>query len=92
MKKNLFIAVFSIISITAIAQKGPKIEFKAKDNTIDYGKVYKDSDNGVRVFEFTNTGGKPLEIAKVEATCGCTAASYPFLLISKGEKSSIKWC
>jgi hypothetical protein len=41
------------------------------------------------VFEFTNTGGKPLEIAKVEASCGCTAASYPFLLISKGEKSSI---
>ncbi len=43
-----------------LAQDGPKIEFKDKDNTIDYGKVTKEEDSGLRVFEFTNTGNQPL--------------------------------
>lgn len=90
MKKNLFLAVFSIISLTAFSQKGPIIEFKAKDNTIDYGKVYKDNDNGVRVFEFTNTGDAPLIITNVKSTCGCTVPSKPKEPIMPGKSDKIE--
>lgn len=90
MKRILFFAVFSFISLTAFAQKGPKIEFKAKDNTIDYGKVYKDNDNGVRVFEFTNTGDAPLLITNVQSTCGCTVPSKPKEPIMPGKSDKIE--
>jgi hypothetical protein len=53
------------------AQNSPKIEFKAKDNTIDYGTVTKKKDNGIRSFEFTNTGDAPLVITNVLSTCAC---------------------
>ena len=59
------------------AQEGPKIEFKSKDNTVDYGTVNKEDDNGLRSFEFTNTGTAPLLILDAKSTCGCTVPSFP---------------
>lgn len=63
-----------------------KISFK--DSVFNFGTIKADS-VVTHVFEFVNSGGKPLEISSVIASCGCTAASYPFLPISKAEKSSI---
>jgi hypothetical protein len=49
MKKYILIALV-LMNAAAFAQKGAKIEFKDKDNTIDYGTVNKEDDDGVRVF------------------------------------------
>jgi hypothetical protein len=76
MKKYYYLLAL-LIGCTAFAQKGPKIVFSAAENTIDYGKVYKDTDSGVRVFEFKNTGDAPLIIADVQSTCGCTIPTKP---------------
>ena len=76
MKKYLLLTVL-LINATVFGQKGPKIEFKDKDNTIDYGTVYKEDDSGVRTFEFTNTGDEPLIITNVQSTCGCTVPTKP---------------
>jgi hypothetical protein len=59
-----------------VFSKWSKIEFEAKDNTIDYGKVNK-NDNGSRDFIFTNTGNAPLIISNVLSTCGCTVPTKP---------------
>jgi hypothetical protein len=75
MKKSILIAVI-LLNGFVFGQVGPKIEFKAKDNTIDYGTVNKEDDNGLRVFEFTNTGDKPLTIIDAKSTCGCTVPSF----------------
>ena len=64
MKKTLALVAFALISSIGFAQNGPKIEFEAKDNTIDYGMVTK-NDNGTRDFIFTNTGNEPLIITNV---------------------------
>lgn len=66
-----------------------KIEFKAKDNTIDYGTVSKDSDDGMRSFEFTNTGDAPLIITNVQSTCGCTVPTKPTEPIMPGKTGKI---
>ena len=89
MKKVLLIAII-LINTTIFAQAGPKIEFKDKDNTIDYGKVTKDDDNGVRVFEFTNTGNAPLIINNVQSSCGCTVPSKPTEPIAPGKTGKIE--
>jgi hypothetical protein len=75
MKKLIAILCIAFISIGALAQeKTAKIEFKT--DVIDYGTVDKGSD-GVRVFEFTNTGNAPLIISNVKSTCGCTIPKKP---------------
>lgn len=88
MKKVLLITAI-LINASVFAQIGPKIEFKDKDNTIDYGKVNKEDDNGVRSFEFTNTGDAPLIISNVQSTCGCTVPSKPTEPIAPGKTGKI---
>lgn len=90
MKKLLSIFALILIGITAQAQSGAKIEFKAVDNTIDYGTVSKESDNGIRIFEFTNTGDAPLIIKNVQSSCGCTVPSKPKDPILPGQTGKIE--
>jgi hypothetical protein len=88
MKKILFLAVV-LVNASIFAQSGAKIEFKDKDNTIDYGTVNKEDDNGIRSFEFTNTGNAPLIITNVQSTCGCTVPSKPTEPILPGKTGKI---
>ncbi|MCL6294258.1 DUF1573 domain-containing protein [Jejuia spongiicola] len=75
MKQLITILFIGLISFSVNAQdKVAKIEFKSE--TIDYGTIEKGS-NGVRVFEFTNTGEAPLIISKVSSSCGCTIPKKP---------------
>lgn len=75
--------------MSAVGFSQAKIEFKAKDNTIDYGTVSKESDSGVRTFEFTNTGDAPLTITNVQSTCGCTVPTKPTEPIMPGKTGKI---
>ena len=64
----------------------PFIEFQ--EATHDFGNVIQ----GEKVsfgFRFTNTGKTELVIAKVSASCGCTATDYPRNVIKPGEKGVI---
>jgi len=86
MKRIIFIIA---IVYSSVSFSQPKIEFKDKDNTIDYGNVYKDVDSGLRVFVFTNTGDAPLIITNVQSTCGCTVPSKPTDPIMPGKTGEI---
>lgn len=89
MMKNLIAILFiGMISLGVTAQeKVAKIEFKT--NVIDYGTIEKGAD-GVRVFEFTNTGDAPLLISSAKSTCGCTVPNWPKKPILPGESGEIK--
>ncbi len=89
MKNIASLLAIMLFSSLGFAQNGPKIEFKAKDNTIDYGTVSKKSDNGLRTFEFTNTGDAPLLITNVLSTCNCTVPIKPTEPIMPGKKGKI---
>lgn len=89
MKNIASLIAIVLFSNFSFAQSSPKIEFKAKDNTIDYGTVSKKKDNGVRSFEFTNTGDAPLIITNVLSTCGCTVPTKPEAPIMPGKTGKI---
>ncbi|NJW55686.1 DUF1573 domain-containing protein, partial [Salinimicrobium oceani] len=74
MKKLIAIAIFVFAGFAVQAQETARIEFKSE--VIDYGEIQKGSD-GVRVFEFTNTGNVPLVITDVTSSCGCTIPEKP---------------
>ncbi|MBO6879026.1 MULTISPECIES: DUF1573 domain-containing protein [Winogradskyella] len=88
--KNLIAILFvGLISLGSFAQekKVAKIEFKT--DVIDYGTIEKGAD-GVRTFEFTNTGNAPLIISSVKSTCGCTVPKKPKGPIMPGETGEIE--
>ncbi len=88
MKKLVSILTVVLLSFSLHAQeKMPKIEFK--ETTIDYGTIEKGA-NGVRVFEFTNTGDAPLIISKVSSSCGCTVPKKPEGPIMPGQTGEIE--
>ena len=53
------------------------------------GTIEKGAD-GVRVFEFTNTGDAPLIISKVSSTCGCTIPKKPEGPVLPGQTGKIE--
>ncbi len=85
MRKLLLLLAFCA---STVAFSQAKIEF-LNDTTIDYGTVSKDSDSGVRTFEFKNTGNAPLIITNVQSTCGCTVPSKPTEPIMPGKTGKI---
>ena len=89
MMKNLLAVLFvGLMSLGSFAQeKVAKIEFKT--DVIDYGTIEKGAD-GVRIFEFTNTGDAPLVISNVKSTCGCTVPKKPKGPIMPGETGVIE--
>ncbi|BDB55663.1 hypothetical protein GENT5_19680 [Flavobacterium ammoniigenes] len=89
MQKIIAFIIFTLCSNISFSQAA-KIEFSAKENTIDYGRVTKGSDSGIRVFEFTNTGNAPLVITNVLSTCGCTVPTKPEAPIMPGKKGKIE--
>jgi hypothetical protein len=90
MKNLLTLITVILFGINLNAQTGPKIEFKAPDNTIDYGTITKGTDNGIRFFEFTNTGDAPLIIKNVQSTCGCTIPSFSKEPVLPGKTGKIE--
>jgi hypothetical protein len=85
MKQLITLLFIGLLSVSVSAQA--KIEFKS--DTIDYGTIEKGSD-GVRVFEFTNTGDAPLIVSKVTSSCGCTVPKWSKDPISPGKTGEIQ--
>ena len=88
MKKFITILFLGFFGLALSAQeKTAKIEFKTLE--IDYGTIEKGAD-GVRTFEFTNTGDAPLIISNVKSSCGCTVPEWPKTAIMPGDNGQIK--
>ena len=88
MKNVATFIVIALFCTIGYAQNGPKIEFAAQDNTIDYGKISK-GDSAVRSFEFTNTGDAPLLIIGAESTVSSIIVTKPAAAILPGKKGKI---
>jgi hypothetical protein len=90
MKKIVILIVAVLFSSIGVAQHGAKIDFKAENNTIDYGTITKGNDNGIRVFEFTNTGDAPLFIFSIQSTSNVTIISKPKDSVLPGKTAKIE--
>lgn len=88
MKKVLFLIVATLVGFATQAQDAkPGIKFVVEE--IDYGTITQGA-NGVRVFEFKNTGNAPLIISNASSTCGCTVPSFSREPIAPGAKGKIE--
>lgn len=85
MKNLIFLALLTFVNFAVNAQA--KISFKSE--TVNFGEIAKGSD-GIRVFEFTNTGDTPLIITEVKSSCGCTVPTKPDGAIAPGMSNTIQ--
>jgi hypothetical protein len=74
MKKYLVLFCLLVFAF-ANAQSGAKIVFSVKDNILDFGKISKKTDDGIRVFQFKNEGDAVLVISDIQATSSCAVIS-----------------
>src|SRR5690554_7927709 len=63
--------------------------FEFENDVYDFGKV-KDGEKVTHVFKFKNVGQEPLQILKIDASCGCTQPEWPKTPIEPGQSSEIK--
>ncbi len=87
MRTLLLVFTLSLALNLQAQTTGPAIEFTSQ--VVDYGEIERGSD-GVRVFEFINSGNQPLVISKVYSSCGCTIPKKPEAPIAPGDKGEIQ--
>ncbi|MBQ0119975.1 MAG: DUF1573 domain-containing protein [Bacteroidales bacterium] len=90
MKRALFSILLSVLCAVAgiAADEGAQATFKNRSH--DFGVIKEDGGPVSHVFEFTNTGDKPLIIVEATASCGCTRPEYTTKPIKPGKKGKIK--
>tara|TARA_B110000263_G_C15295068_1_gene505224 strand:+ start:1204 stop:1584 length:381 start_codon:yes stop_codon:yes gene_type:complete len=88
MKKILLLNLMIFTFFLSYSQENtPEIKFIKE--IIDYGEIKKGSD-GIRIFNFINTGKSPLKINKVYSSCGCTIPKKPQEVILPGKEGEIQ--
>ncbi len=80
----IFLVSFSVNS----QEKNAKIAFESEVH--DFGKVKEEGGTVSCKFEFTNTGGSPLVINEVKASCGCTTPEYTEKPVMPGKKGYVR--
>ncbi len=89
MKKILLfvLVIFSTFFLIAQQKVGTMTFTKL---THDFGNISQDAGLAVIKFEFTNTGGKPINIGEVKSSCGCTTPSWSNQPIAPGKKGYVE--
>lgn len=76
MKKSFLLLLLTVIVSFSLSaqQKEPVITFKTLKH--DFGNITQEKGPVKVSFDFTNTGGKPIIISDIKASCGCTTPEW----------------
>jgi hypothetical protein len=89
MRQRISIIVFVFLFAGLNGQTvTPSISFEKVVH--DFGKIKEEGGTVQYDFEFVNTGGSPLLISNVRATCGCTAPSWTREPVPPGGKGFVR--
>jgi hypothetical protein len=83
----LLLFVFAAFTMVFAQQKKATISFDKE--THDFGTIKEEGGEVTYKFNFTNTGGDPLIINKVKASCGCTTPDWTKEPIAPGAKGFV---
>ena len=89
--KKVVLSLF-VAFVTSLMVVGQQSEPFVKFNEVlhDFGTIKEEAGKAVYSFEFTNTGGQPLVIHNVTASCGCTTPDWTKTPIAPGAKGFVK--
>lgn len=96
MKHIFSLSIGLLMTTLAAAQQANDDSTQANGASISFSEMQHDfgdihqGDVVEHIFQFENTGDKPLVLNNVLTTCGCTAPEWPKEPIASGEKGEIK--
>lgn len=86
--KSAVIISFFLISDQVFGQDKARLEFEINDH--NFGEIKEEDGLAIYEFEFVNTGGSPLVISRVKASCGCTTPAWSKEPVLPGERGFVK--
>ncbi len=90
MKKILLLLCFTLFAVSASAEDtitGEEISFTATEH--NFGKIPERGKAVSCIFEFTNTGKRPIVITRMATTCKCTSYDFSKRPVAPGQKGQI---
>jgi len=88
MKRISAVSLLVILGISSYAQLAKPIQFR--EESYDFGTVIEEDGPVAHEFVFTNNGSTPIQILKVQPSCGCTTPGWSKEPIMPGKTGSIK--
>ena len=89
MRRLVLLTLALVFSVMMMAQQSEPAISWAK-TVHDFGTFNEADGIQTAIFEFTNTGDKPLFLTNVKASCGCTATDYTKEPVQPGAKGYVK--
>ncbi|MDH6357119.1 DUF1573 domain-containing protein [Parabacteroides sp. PF5-9] len=90
MKQIIFIFMAVLLATNFVSAQDQQAVIAADQMAYDFGEI-KEADGKVsHTFEIKNTGGMPLVLTRVIASCGCTTPEWTKEPIAPGGKGTIK--
>ena len=84
----ILVGLILTVNLTNAQTKDPKITFN--EEMFDFGTVLEEKGPVTKEFTFTNTGGAPLILQNVKASCGCTTPEWSKDPVLPGKKGYVK--
>ncbi len=88
--KNLFLGLIAFLCFVAVDAQNSKPSFSFNETLHNFGEIQEENGKVSYQFDFTNTGGQPIVIHNVRASCGCTSPEWSKQPIPPGGKGYVK--
>lgn len=90
MKHLTLILLSLVIGLTSIDAQHAKANLVFEETIFDFGELKEDGGKKTHVFKFKNTGGQPVVLHNVKASCGCTSPEWTRHPIPPGGSGEVK--
>lgn len=90
MKKIVFVIVVLAVSAASVMAQHSKANLAFDETIYDFGEIQESEGKVEHVFEFKNTGGQPVVLQNVKASCGCTTPEWTKQPIPPGGAGEVK--
>ncbi|MBK3519035.1 DUF1573 domain-containing protein [Carboxylicivirga marina] len=90
MKKYIILSLLVLIGVSQIEAQHAKPNLAFEKNIHNFGEVKEDGGTKTFEFKFKNTGGQPLVVHNVKASCGCTTPQWTRTPIPPGGSGYVR--
>ncbi|PWD98554.1 DUF1573 domain-containing protein [Marinilabilia rubra] len=89
MNKLFLVLIFTFLGASAFSQKD-RAQAEFKEEVYNFGEIKEDGGKVTHSFSFTNSGGQPLIVHNVRASCGCTSPDWTRQPVQPGKEGFVK--
>ncbi len=90
MRKLFFIIMVLAVNVTLVSAQHAKANLVFDKMIHDFGELQESNGRVNYVFKFKNTGGQPMVLHNVKASCGCTTPEWTHNPIPPGGTGQVK--